>query len=162
MTPEIVERVEQPYVSVRGMVTMRTIPQIADRLPEVFGWLAQRGVAPVDAPFFRYNLIDMDQRLDIEAGIPVDAVLTSDDTVTAGMLPAGRYVTVTHVGPPSELVDVTAQLLDWAASRGLTWDMTPTDAGERWGCRLEMMLTNPSVQPDMSKWETRLMFRLAN
>ncbi|TCO61007.1 GyrI-like domain-containing protein [Actinocrispum wychmicini] len=162
MTPEIVERVEQPYVSVRGMVTMRTFPEIADRLPEVFGWLAERGVAPVDAPFFKYNLIDMDSRLEVEAGVPVDAVLSGDDTVTAGVLPAGRYVTVTHVGHPDELIDVTAQLLVWAAAQGLSWDMTATDGGERWGCRLEQLLTNPSVQPDMSKWETRLQFRLAN
>ncbi len=36
------------------------------------------------------------------------------------MLPAGRYVTVTHVGPYSELVTVIKNLLDWAAERGLT------------------------------------------
>ena len=162
MNPKIVDRVEQPYVAVRAMVTMSTIPEIADRFPEVFGWLADNGVAAVDAPFFKYNVIDMDQRLDMEAGVPVDAVLTGEGEVLAGILPAGRYATVTHVGHPSELVDVTAKLLEWAAAEGLAWDVTGTDDGERWGCRLEQLLTNPAVEPDMSKWETRLMFRLAS
>jgi effector-binding domain-containing protein len=161
MKPQIVERVEQPYVAIRGSVTMRTIPKIADRFPEVFGWLADNAIAPVDAPFFKYNLIDMDQRLDMEAGVPIDAVVTGDGDVFAGVLPAGRYVTVSHVGHPSELVGVTADLLDWAATQGLVWDRAGTDNGERWGCRLELLLTDPSVEPDMSKWETRLMFRLA-
>jgi len=29
-------------------------------------------------------------------------------------------------------------------------------------CRLEIYLTDPSVEPDMSKWETQLAFRLAD
>jgi effector-binding domain-containing protein len=162
MTPEIVERLEQPYVAVRALVTMSTIPEIADRFPEVFTWLAGNGIAPVDAPFFKYNVIDMDERLEMEAGVPVDAVVASNPTVIAGLLPAGRYATVSHVGHPSELVAVTADLLEWARQQGLAWDMTETDAGEKWGCRLELLLTDPRVEPDMSKWETRLMFRLAH
>jgi hypothetical protein len=38
--PGIRWRDAQPYVAIRRVVTMRTIPEIADRLPEVFGWLA--------------------------------------------------------------------------------------------------------------------------
>lgn len=162
MNPTIVDRVEQPYVAIRAMVTMRTIPEIADRFPEVFGWLAGQGIAPIDAPFFRYNVIDMDQRLEMEAGVPIDAVVTGEGDIFAGVLPEGRYATVTHVGHPSELVEVTAKLLEWGAAEGLTWDMTETSSGQRWGCRLELMLTNPAVEPDMTRWETRLMFRLAS
>jgi hypothetical protein len=78
------------------------------------------------------------------------------------VLPAGRYATLTHVGHPSELFGVTGALLDWAATQGLRWDMWPADGGERWGCRLEIFLTDPSQEPDMSKWETQLAFRLAD
>ena len=58
-------------------------------------------------------------------------------------------------------MEVTGALLDWAAEQGLTWDMSPADDGERWGGRLEIYLTDPSQEPDMSKWETQLAFRLA-
>jgi hypothetical protein len=52
-------------------------------------------------------------------------------------------------------------LLAWAADRDLTWDMTDTDRGQRWGCRLEVYRTDPREQPDLNKWETDLVFRLA-
>ena len=42
--PSIVERPEQPYVAISGLVTMQTVGAIADRLPEVFVWLAEHGL----------------------------------------------------------------------------------------------------------------------
>jgi len=53
-------------------------------------------------------------------------------------------------------------LLDWAAERDLAFDVTQTDKGEQWGCRLESYLTDPAVQPDTSLWHTELAFRLAD
>ena len=70
--------------------------------------------------------------------------------------------TLTHVGHPSELAAATKTLLDWAAAQGLTWDMSPGVNGERWGCRLEIYLTDPRQEPDMSKWVTQLAFKLAD
>jgi effector-binding domain-containing protein len=135
--------------------------RVAARHAEVFGWLGARGLAPAGAPFFKYNVIDMTRELEVEAGVPVAAPVDGDGTVLFGVLPAGRYATLTHVGHPSELVDATKALLDWAAGQGLSWDVSPGDRGERWGSRLEIYLTDPSVEPDMSKWETELAFRLA-
>jgi effector-binding domain-containing protein len=160
--PRIVERAAQPYVSITGLVTMRTIPEIADRMPEVFGWLAGRGVEPAGAPFFKFNLIDMERELEIEVGVPVAEALDGDDVVRPGVLPAGRYASLSHLGHPQDLIDATARLLDWAAEQGLTWDKHPTDRGERWGCRLELYKSDPAVEPDMNKWETELAFRLAD
>jgi hypothetical protein len=40
--------------------------------------------------------------------------------------------------------------------------LTPCDGGERLGSRLEIYLTDPSQEPDMSKWQTQLAFRLAD
>ena len=160
--PEIVTRAEQPYVAIRARVTMAELGGLGARFGEVFGWLGARGLAPAGAPFFKYNLIDMTAELEVEAGVPVAAAVDGDDRVVSGVLPAGRYATLTHVGHPSELVEVTKALLDWAAQQGLRWDMPPADGGERWGCRLEIYLTDPSQEPDMSKWQTQLAFRLAD
>ena len=76
--------------------------------------------------------------------------------------PARRYATLTHQGHPNELVGATKTLLDWAAGQGLTWDMSPGPDGERWGSRLEILLTDPAEEPDMNKWVTQLAFRLAD
>ncbi len=115
-----------------------------------------------EPPFFRYNVIDMERQLEMEAGVPVQAAIDGDDQVIAGVIPAGRYATVTYIGHPENLVTATGELLDWAAQRGLQWDMTVGDDGEHWGARLENYLTDPAEQPDMTKWETELAFRLAD
>lgn len=159
--PMIVERSEQPYVAIRRSVTMETFGAIADRIPEVLDWLASRGVEPAGAVFFRYNVVDM-PRLVVEAGVPVAAVVATEGDVISGVLPAGRYVTVTHVGHPDELLDVTATLLRWAEQQDLDWDMADAADGQRWGCRLEVYKTDPSDEPDLNKWETDLAFRLAD
>jgi effector-binding domain-containing protein len=162
MNLEIVDRAAQPYVAVRRTVTMQTFPEIADRLPGLFGWLAERGVDPAGPPFFRYLVIDMERELDVEAGIPVAAPVDVDGEVLAGLLPAGRYATTTHVGHPDELIAVTGAFQDEAAAQGLTFDTAETERGTRWGCRLELLLTNPAEQPDLNKWETKLAFRVAD
>lgn len=160
--PTIVELPAQPYVAVRGSITMQTFPAIADRFPEVFGFLGARAVPPADAPFFRYRLIDMERELVVEAGVPVAEPVTGEGEVLADVLPAGHYVTVTHRGHPDELIARTTDLLRWAEERELNWDMTETPDGQRWGCRLERLLTDPTQQPDPNQWETALVFRLAD
>jgi len=160
--PRITHRAEQPYAAIKGVVTMRTISAIADRLPEVFGWLGARGVEPAGAPFFRYNRIDMESTLEIEVGVPVPTPVTGQGDVFAGVLPAGRYAVLAHTGHPSDLLGVTSRLLDSATAEGLAWDVRESPDGDLWGCRLECYLTNPAEQPDMAKWEMELAFRLVD
>jgi effector-binding domain-containing protein len=160
--PEIVTRAAQPYAAIRARVTMADLGTLGARFGEVFAWLGARGLEPAGAPFWRYNVIDMARKLEVDVAVPVAAAVDGDDYVVSGVLPAGRYATLTHVGHPSELYEVTGSLLDWAAAQGLTWDMSPGEEGERWGARVETYLTDPEVEPDMSKWVTELAFRLAD
>ncbi len=154
------QRDAQPYVGRRESITMTEFAHVADHLPAMFGGPAERGVAVTGPPFLRYRLIDMSAELVVEAGIPVAGPVEVDEPTFTGTLPAGRYATVSHVGHPDELMAVTARLLDWAQDEGLEWDMSPTLEGEMWGCRLEILMTNPAEEPDMHKWETVLLFRL--
>jgi GyrI-like small molecule binding domain len=162
--PRVVDLAAQPYVFVHDTVSMAEIPRIADRLPGIIMELAAQGVGIGGAPFFRYLLIDMPGRLDMEAGVPVDSTegLRLAGDLRAGLLPAGRYATWQHHGRPAGLEAATADLLAWAEREGLRWDSEPTPEGERWGCRLERYLTDPRIQPDMAQWETELSFRLAD
>lgn len=158
--PAVVDRAATPYVGVRRTVTMSTIDRAADRIPELVGWLAERGVAPAGAPFLRYLVIDMERELVVEAGVPVSAAVDGDGEVAAGVLPAGRYVVATVVGAPDVLVGATGELLRWADERGLVFDARPGPMGDQWGCRLESYLTNPLEEPDVASWRTELAFRL--
>ncbi|EHR53614.1 transcriptional regulator, effector-binding domain/component [Saccharomonospora marina XMU15] len=159
--PTVRDRAEQPYVGVRATITMTSFARVADRIPEIFAWLGERGIAPAGPPFFRYYLIDVERELEVEAGVPVRAAVEGGDGVRGGVLPAGRYATITHVGHPDRLFGTIEALLGWAAERRLEWDMERTERGERWGCRLEWFKTDPRVEPDRDKWETELAFRLA-
>lgn len=159
--PRILDEPAQPYVAIQASVTMSTFAGIADRLPEIFGWLADREIAPAGAPFFRFHLIDMDRELVVDAGVPVAEGVQGEGEIRADVLPAGRYATVHHVGHPDELVDVATELLRWGTERGVAWDVTDTGHGARWGCRVERYLTDPREEPDMSRWEVELAFRLA-
>lgn len=160
--PEIVQRSAQPYAGIRHTVTMQTIAQVADGIGEIFDWLAEHDAEPDGAPFFRYNVIDMERELEVEAGIPVRAPVAGDDRVRAGMLPAGRYATLRYTGHPDGLLQATADLLAWADRQGLAFDVAPSLEGERWGCRIEIYETDPVEEPDMDKWTTQLAFRLAD
>jgi DNA-binding transcriptional MerR regulator len=112
--------------------------------------------------YYEDDVIDMARELEMEAGVPVATAVGGDGQMVTGVLPAGRYATLTHVGHPSELMAATKALLDWAAGQGLTWDVTPGEDGDRWACRLENYLTDPDQEPDMSKWVTQLAFKLAD
>jgi hypothetical protein len=104
----------------------------------------------------------MSAELVVEAGIPLTAPIEVAEPAFIDVLPAGRYATLTHVGHPDELMGVTATLLDWAQRKDLRWDVTLTPDGEVWGARLEILLTDPAEEPDLHKWETALLFRLAD
>ncbi|MFC8798693.1 GyrI-like domain-containing protein [Promicromonospora sp. NPDC057138] len=157
-------RPETPTAGITGTFTMTELAQVADRIPEIVGWLAERGTHPAGPPFFRYRVIDMAAHLSVEAGFPVpdDVALASAGDVTVGTIPAGRYVTTVHRGHPDGLADATGALLKWAAAEGLTFDRHDTDAGDAWAGRFEFYLTDPAEQPDMAEWDTELAFKLAD
>jgi effector-binding domain-containing protein len=160
--PKVVERQPQPYVAIKVLVTMQEIGQVVPPLNgKVLDWLADRGAKPSGPPFWKYNVIDMERYLEIEAGVGVEQSLPGDGRVLAGTLPGGSYAMLAHTGHPDKLIEATAALLDWGSTQGLVWDRTDVAEGERWAARLEFYLTDPDDEPDMNKWVTELAFRLA-
>ncbi|WFE94867.1 GyrI-like domain-containing protein [Micromonospora sp. WMMD987] len=164
VTPVIIERAAQPYVGIRRSVTMRTIGGFFGTLSELIAWVAAQGVIPPGPDFIRYHVIDMAGELEIEAGVPLPAgaEVAVEAPMRIDVLPAGRYLTTTHVGDPDDLVAVTGAFLAWAEQHGMRWDAHDTDAGEHWGCRLEIYHSGPDDDPDRDTWETQLAFRLAD
>jgi len=161
--PRIVERAEQPYAAITSRVTMQ---ELGTKLPpltgELFGWLGAHGAQQAGAPFWKYNVVDMERTLEVEVGVPLAAPVAGDGRVLADVLPAGRYAFSSHTGHPAELYHATGAMLDWAAEQGRAWDMADTPEGQRWAARLEFYNTDPQEEPDMNKWETDLVFRLAD
>jgi effector-binding domain-containing protein len=156
-SPTIETRVDQPYAAIPVSVRMEELGSVVPPLTgQVFDWLAAQGIAAAGPPFWRYLVVDMENKLELETGVPVASRVEGDGEIRTGVLPAGRYATVVHKGHPDTLLTATRDLLQWASARGLEWDAD----GNRWGCRLEEYLSDPAEVPDMSEWQTRLAFRL--
>ncbi|HEY0636196.1 MAG TPA: GyrI-like domain-containing protein [Pseudonocardiaceae bacterium] len=166
VTPALVPREAEPYVAATGTVTAETFPRIADRMPVIIGWLAEHGLAPAGAPFFRYRVID-GERLTVDAAVPVAVAAAGGvldglprgpvaDGFFVDALPAGRYATVRRVGHPDQLFAVADAADRWAAAAGITWDRTEGDDGVHWGARIERFHSNPMEEPDPSRWDCEL------
>jgi effector-binding domain-containing protein len=144
--PRVEQRTEQPYVAIRRRVTMDGIAEAVDSaFPALFGWLAERGVAPAGPPFIRY--LSVGSELEIDLGVPVERAATGDERVSAQALPAGRWIVALHVGHFDGLRDAHGALQDWARRQGIEWDEFT-----------EHYLTNPREEPDSSRWETELAY----
>jgi hypothetical protein len=160
---EVVSRSAQPYAAIAVATTMAELGAAGPPLNgEVFDWLAARGVGPDGPPFWKYDVVDMPRSLQLQVGVGTVAAVGGDRRVVSGVLPAGRYLQTVHRGHPGTLERATAELLAHAEAEGLTFDVVDDGAVERWSARLEFYLTDPSEEPDLNVWETRLAFKLAD
>jgi effector-binding domain-containing protein len=159
--PRIEERAAQHYAGIQATVPMGGISAAVDEaFPELFAWLAGIGTAPAAPPFIRFLVIDMEALLQLELGVPVAAPVTGSGRVKAGVLPAGRYAVLRHIGHYDGLIDANAALQQWAHDHGLEFDVRDTPEGSAWGSRIEEYITDPSGEPDPGKWETDVAYLL--
>jgi effector-binding domain-containing protein len=159
--PRIEERAARHYAGIQATVPMGGVSAAVDEaFPELFGWLARTGTAPAAPPFIRFLVIDMEALLQLELGVPVAAPMTGSGRIRPGVLPAGRYVVLRHTGPYDGLIDANAALQQWAHDHGLEFDVRDTPEGSAWGSRFEEYITDPSGEPDPSKWETDVAYLL--
>ena len=98
--PQIEQRPAQPYLGIAGRIT-DGVPAFVDKaFPELFRWLGEHDIEPSGPPFIRFRELDTDgEPLEIEVAAPVDDEAQGDERVSAGTLPAGRYLTLIHRGP---------------------------------------------------------------
>jgi effector-binding domain-containing protein len=162
--PEIVLRPAQPYLGIRGTVADGGIRAFADQaFPELFAWLGRHAVAPGGPPFLRYYEVDhAGEPLEVEAGVPVENEASGDGRIRADALPAGRYLTLLHVGPYTsdsmpDLGDAREELLGWARDNEIVYG-TETKRGLALPCALEHFRIGPVDDPDFTKWETEFAY----
>jgi RNA polymerase sigma-70 factor, ECF subfamily len=164
--PQIQQRHEQPYLGIRSEVPAGRIRAVVDRaFPQLFRWLGERGIQPSGPPFIRYYEVDeAGEPREIESAAPVaDRGAAPDEgPVRAGVLPAGRYVTVLHVGPYThdsepDLTDARAALKDWTEANEIVCSR-PSDRGELLPCYAEHYRIGPPMEADWTKWENELVY----
>jgi effector-binding domain-containing protein len=161
--PKIGERSEVHYVGIRTMAAHteldKVIPQHHD---EIYEWLKQQGIEPTGAPFIRYNCINMAEKLDVELGVPVGANVVGNERIVKGVLPSGRYASLTYFGDYGGLYDANAVLIGWAKEKGIKWDNWDTPQGDMFRSRVEVYIKDPGNEPDPAKYETEVAIKMAD
>ena len=152
--PKVVEREATHYAAVAAEVRMPFGEAIGPLMDEAAGYLASAG-GSFGPAVFRYELIDM-PRLEMQFGFVTPQPVAGNSRVKPGVLPAGKYATVTYVGPYDDLESVTAVVIGWAKQKGIEWDSTPAASGERFAARFEIYHNGPMDEPDPQKWETEV------
>lgn len=147
--PAIEERAEQPYVGVRAVVSMN---DLKDKIPAMTAqlnrWLDANGLRASGRPFLRYHVVDMPERLDVEAGIPLSTPVDGKGEVDASVLPAGRYAVLVYKGVKNGVAS-NKRLIDWLKDRGGEVVSHNSANGEVFEARYETFLTDPASKAEL-------------
>ena len=111
--------------------------------------LGRQGVKPTSAPFARYH--SFGTTIDFEAGVMVDEVVVPDGDVKPASLPAGPAAIAVHAGPYETLSRTYDAMRTWL-------EASPDYAAN--GGPWELYITDPSAEPDPTKWLTEVIFPL--
>lgn len=146
-------RIEIRVVQARQTASVRdTVPQddVTQALGRAFQVvreaLAKQGVQADGSPFARWHTFG--DQVDVEAGLMVKSAITPDDKVKPSDLPGGPAVMAVHAGPYESLKATYDALQSWIERTGRT------ATGGPW----EIYLTDPSAEPDPSKWLTEVIW----
>ena len=100
---EIVERVVQPALSMRRIVSVQELPQaLGQAFGQIEQYLQEIGEQPAGAAFVAYYNMDM-EALQVEIGMPVARVLPGKGEIQATQMPSGKLATCMHIGPYEEI-----------------------------------------------------------
>ncbi len=131
-------------------VVRRELPreELAGWLGEAFqavhGYLRRNGVDPVGPPFARYTFLG--DTVAVEAGFPVPHEVAGSGPVQPSTLPDGQAAVTTRVGPYEDLDKAYLAVRIWLDTRGYL------PAGPHW----EVYHTDPTTEPDSTRWRTDL------
>ena len=133
--------------AVRETVTQDDLTEALGRMfQSVKAALGRQGVEPDGSPFARYHTFG--EEIDLEAGVVVSSAIQPDGVVKPGELPAGPAAIAVHAGPYEGLAATYDAIDRWIKGTGRT------ASGGPW----EIYLTDPSAEPDPTKWLTEIIW----
>ena len=139
----------QNTATARETVGRDDVPAAIGRiLQAVSHAVSKQGASTAGPPFARYH--SFGATVDLEAGMAVTAPIQPDGDVRPSQLPAGPAAIAVHVGPYEGLPATYAAIEAWIAST------SHAASGGPW----EIYLTDPSQEPDSSRWITEVIHPL--
>ncbi len=138
----------QAMVGIRVTTTPAELGQVlGEVLPEAWGYLRDRGIHPAGPPFARYLEYGED-RVDVEAGLPVAEAVAGEGRISAGERPGGEVAFAWHVGSYDTLSAAYEALEAWIGDQGRK------PVGAPW----EVYWTDPGETSDSSEWKMEVLW----
>jgi len=141
-----IELSPQPALVIRFTSPPQEFGQkLGTHLPAVYGYAAGKGLAITGMPFVRY-LEMTDDVFVAEAGMPVARADDGEGDIYGTELAGGPAITTDYFGAYEGLGAAHQALRKWLSDKGVDPDDTAWEVYE----------TDPSSEPDSSKWLTRV------
>lgn len=159
--PSIVTKPEQPFAAI---ILTLSQPEIAGTAPplidDVIAWIKAQGGKTTGASFFNYVNFLPGGKMEMQVGMPTETVLKGDDKVSTGVLPGGKFASLTATVPYHELHDANMKLDQWVRDAGHKLD--GVEQGDRYigANRMEIYHKDPGEDPSGHP-VTEIAFRLA-
>jgi effector-binding domain-containing protein len=144
-------RILRPHqtATVRETVRQEDLAPALGRIFQAVGQAVTRQRIEKDGSLFvRYH--SFGETVDLEAGVPVKSPIQPDGDVRPSQLPSGPAAIAVHAGPYETLGQTYEAIEAWLSGTGRS------ATGPPW----EIYLTDPSVEPDPTKWLTEVIFPL--
>ncbi len=107
---------DQNVLSVRSETTLQELPLLVDSAyQKIAAYLKELGETPTDVPFTAYHKMEVDN-MDVEIGFPVSKPLPEKGDIKPRIIPKGRVLSCSYVGPYSGLSDPYAEMYGWIAA----------------------------------------------
>jgi AraC family transcriptional regulator len=143
--PRWIELEAQPALVIAAEAEPELIWETFARLlPRVVEYAGIFGPVVAGAPFLRYLGLGEQGRLKIEAGVPTLVALPGSDEIRDVVVPGGKAVSLTHIGPYDGLAEAHLAIDEWMEDRHST-PLAP---------RTESYLSGPGDEPDPARWRT--------
>src|SRR5277367_4081585 len=149
---------ERPYLGIRVITPFRGMIGVSDELfKELRAWKTEAGVETLGHGFVRLHVIDMSGPMDIEVGFLTPGPAQGDGRVQSGVLPEGRYATLTYV---NHAIRANRRLIEWARDEGIQFDRRDVPEGDSFACRYEALVSDPTLEPRKTKQQIELAFKI--
>lgn len=149
---------DRPYCGIRFVAPYRGMFAMVDeRIKELNKWISERKECVFGPRFLRYRVIDMQGEMELEVGSFCECLPELQGAVACGVMPGGRYATLTYSGLG---LAANKQLLGWIDDEGYQSDRMSVATGDAFACRYEAYLTDPKVEPRKKRWQIELAIKL--
>jgi effector-binding domain-containing protein len=156
--PKIAYQPETHYMGIRKELAFDGMyAKIELFQKELKKWFKENGIQASGAPFLIYHRIDLKGEMDMEFGIPVASPLEGTETIKAGILPAGRYVSHIYTGGGLWGNQVLSR---WIAENNIPVESWESEKGMNFRARYEQYLTDPKIETRKTKIDILLAMKM--